>query len=144
VPPLRERAEDIPLLLRHFLRQAAERSAAAVPVVPEETLAALVSYPWPGNVRELKNAAERLVITAQGGVAGPFEFAEAAERLVSLPATPGRLSAELERTEKTVIESALRETQGEVTAAALALGISRRALYERMKKYGLRKESFRT
>jgi Fe-S cluster assembly protein SufB len=66
-----------------------------------------------------------------------------AERLLSLPASPGRLREEMERTERATIEAMLREHGGEITAAANAMGISRRALYERMKKYGLQKEDFR-
>ena len=145
VPPLRERREDMPLLVSHFLKQAAARNGVPVPEVSERTLEQLIQYSWPGNVRELRNAVERMVITAHAGVAGPFipDEAFAAPRLLSLPATPGRLRDELERTEKTVIEIALRENDGEITATARALGISRRALYERMKKYGLDKRDFR-
>ena len=145
MPPLRERREDIPLLVSHFLKQAAARNGVPVPEVSERTLEQLIQYSWPGNVRELRNAVERMVITAHAGVAGPFipDEAFAAPRLLSLPATPGRLRDELERTEKTVIEIALRENDGEITATARALGISRRALYERMKKYGLDKKDFR-
>ncbi len=145
VPPLRERREDIPLLVSHFLKQAAARNGVPVPEVSERTLEQMIQYSWPGNVRELRNAIERMVITAHAGVTGPFipDEAFAAPRLLSLPATPGRLRDELERTEKTVIEIALRENDGEITATARALGISRRALYERMKKYGLDKKDFR-
>jgi len=145
VPSLRERVADIPLLISHFARRASERSAVPVPEIPEPTLAGMMRYLWPGNVRELEHAVERMVITSHNGVAGPVEFADVpgGERLMTLPATSGRLSVELERTEQTVIEQALREQGGEVTAAAASLGISRRALYERMKKYGLRKEDYR-
>jgi len=145
IAPLRERREDIPLLVSHFLKQAAARNGVPVPEVSERTLEQMIQYSWPGNVRELRNAIERMVITAHAGVAGPFipDEAFAAPRLLSLPATPGRLRDELERTEKTVIEIALRENDGEITATARALGISRRALYERMKKYGLDKKDFR-
>ncbi len=159
VPPLRERREDIPLLAAYFLRQAAEHRKRGQstfrdeklnvpfsdPELPENALAEMLRHNWPGNVRELKNAVERMVITAQGGVAGPFTLDEsfASARLLSLPPTAGRLRDELERTERAVIESALRENQGEVGATAIALGISRRALYERMRKYDLSKETFR-
>jgi len=103
-------------------------------------------HSWPGNVRELRNAVERLVITAQDGVAAHFEVEAdfGASRLLSLPIAEGRLKQELEHTEKTAIEAALREHSGEVTATSNALGISRRALYERMKKYDLHREQFRT
>jgi two-component system, NtrC family, C4-dicarboxylate transport response regulator DctD len=108
-------------------------------------LADLVRHAWPGNVRELKNTVERMVITAQGGVAGGFTLDEtfASGRHLSLPAGAGRLRDEMERTERAVIEATLREFKGEVGATAAALGISRRALYERMRRYDLAKEAFR-
>ena len=145
VPPLRERRDDIPLLISHFLKQAADRNGVPVPEITEKSLRDMARHPWPGNVRELRNAIERMVITAHAGVAGPFIPDErfVAPRLLSLPVTPGRLRDELERTERTVIDTALRENNGEVTATAQALGISRRALYERMKRYDLEREGFR-
>jgi len=145
VPPLRERREDIPLLVSYFLKQAVTRNGVPVPAVSERTLERMMHYSWPGNVRELRNTVERMVITTHAGVAGAFTPDEdfAAPRLLSLPATPGRLRDEMERTEMTVIEIALRENGGEITATAQTLGISRRALYERMKKYGLDRKDFR-
>jgi two-component system C4-dicarboxylate transport response regulator DctD len=146
VPPLRERTEDIPLLISHFLKAAAAQSGIPVPNIPEESLAQMLRHDWPGNVRELKHAIQRMVITSHGGVAGPFAPDESfgPGRLLSLPATPGPLRDELERTERTVIERALRDNAGEVGTTAQALGISRRALYERMKKYGLQKQTFKS
>ncbi len=162
VPPLRERQEDVPLLVSHFLRRAAQRNGMPVPTVAEETLTEMIRHAWPGNVRELSNVVERLLISARDGRAGGFSpdllrgapggGEEASgrdggtpdpERLVSLPGGPGRLREELEKVERAAIESALREHHGEITATWQALGISRRALYERMKKYGLDKEGFR-
>jgi two-component system C4-dicarboxylate transport response regulator DctD len=145
VPPLRDRPDDVPLLVSHFLRQAAERHGVPVPEIPEEVLGEMLRHAWPGNVRELKHAVERMVITAHGGRAGAFALDEglAAARLLSLPSTPGVLRDEMETTERRVIEAALREHAGEVSLTAQTLGISRRALYERMKKYGLAKEDFR-
>jgi len=145
VPPLRERLEDMPLLVSFFLRLAAARDGISPPRIPERVLEEMLRYPWPGNVRELRNAVERMAITAVGGETGPFlpEENQVATRLLSLPATQGRLREEMERTERAVIEAALAENNGEVSATATALGISRRALYERMKKYGLNKYEFR-
>ncbi len=145
VPPLRERVEDVPLLVSRFLRLAADRSGVAVPAVPEETLEQMMRHPWPGNVRELKNAVERLLITARDGRAGSFtpDLHADSSRMLSVPPGTGRLRDELERVEKTSIEAALREHHGEINATFQALGISRRALYERMKKYGLDRLEFR-
>jgi two-component system C4-dicarboxylate transport response regulator DctD len=145
VPPLRERTEDIALLVSHFLKQAADRNSIAVPAVPETTLAEMTHHPWPGNVRELKNAVERLVITAREGSVGGFvpDMHFDSERLLSLPAGAGRLREEMEKVEKTVIAATLKECHGEINATWQALGISRRALYERMKRYGLDRESYK-
>ncbi|MGO9411936.1 MAG: sigma-54-dependent transcriptional regulator [Spirochaetia bacterium] len=145
VPPLRERAEDITLLASHFLKLAADRNGVRVPAVPEGTLADMMRYSWPGNVRELKNAAERMVITARDGTAGGFspDMMDDSGRLLSLPPGEGLLRDELEKLERKVIEAALKENKGEINATWHALGISRRALYERMRKYGLERESFK-
>ena len=133
VPALRERLEDIPLLVSHFLRQAADRNGIPVPRISEETLDALMRYSWPGNVRELKHAIERMVITSRDGWAGPFQNTEDAtsSRLLSVPPGAGRLKDALEATEKQAIIEGLKVNDGEVSATALYLGISRRALYER-------------
>jgi two-component system C4-dicarboxylate transport response regulator DctD len=96
-------------------------------------------------VRELKNTVERLVITSRAGTAGSFtpDMRFDSERLLSLPAGAGRLRDEMEKVEKAVLEAALKERHGEINATWQALGISRRALYERMKKYGLDRESYK-
>ena len=146
VPPLRERPEDIPALAAHFLRQAAARGGIPIPSVPESTLSEMTHHAWPGNVRELKNAVERLIITTRDGLAGGFTpdmRVEAEDRLLSLPPGPGRLRDELERVEKAAIEAALMECHGEINATWQALGISRRALYERLKKYGIEKDKYK-
>ena len=145
VPRLRERLEDVPLLVSRFLKQAARRHGVPVPEVPDATLSLFLRYPWPGNVRELKHAVERMTITAHDGIAGPPHLRDEGrgEQLLSLPATPGPLRDELEGAERRAIETFLRRFEGEVGVTAQALGISRRALYERMKKYDLAKEDFR-
>lgn len=144
VPPLRERAEDIPLLVSHFLKLAAHRNGIPVPEMPEDILAEMIRHTWPGNVRDLKNAVERMVITSHHGKVGTLVSDESfgPERMLSVPATQGLLRVEMERTEQTVIDAALREHKGEVNPTARALGISRRALYERMKKYGLNRHDY--
>jgi two-component system C4-dicarboxylate transport response regulator DctD len=116
-----------------------------MPVVTEEILGELQHHPWPGNVRGLRNVVERMTVTSSAGVAGRpvFEDAPGAARLLSLPATGGQLRDEMERTERSVIERVLFQYSGEINATYRALGISRRALYERMKKYGLDKQDFR-
>ena len=145
VPPLRERPDDIPLLTLHFFKTAAERNRMPVPEVSRRNLDEMTRYGWPGNVRELRNAVERMVITSHDGEAGPFapDAAAASPPLLSLPPGPGRLRRALEETERAAVAAALEENAGEINATHRTLGISRRALYERMKRYGLRKEDFR-
>jgi two-component system C4-dicarboxylate transport response regulator DctD len=144
VPPLRERIEDLPLLVSHFLARASQRNGMSVPRVSEEILAEMARYTWPGNVRELSNTVERMVIASRDGAAGAFttDMGLSEERLLSLPSASGRLHDELSRVERATIEWALKENKGEINATYKALGISRRALYERMRKYGLSKEKF--
>ena len=67
IPPLRERREDIPLLVRHFVRQFAQRMHKTIEAISSETMEALVRYPWPGNIRELQNVIERSVIVHEKG-----------------------------------------------------------------------------
>jgi two-component system C4-dicarboxylate transport response regulator DctD len=145
VPPLRDRREDIPLLVSHYMRLGADRLGVPIPQIPEKTLARLLTHTWPGNVRELKNAVERMLITSHQGVAGAFvpDLDLDSDRLLSLPATTGRLREELERTERAVIEAVLKENGGRINPTYQALGVSRRALYERIKKYGLDREQYR-
>jgi two-component system C4-dicarboxylate transport response regulator DctD len=146
IPPLRERLEDLPLLCSHFLNWAAKRSEIPMPHIPENAFGSMIQYSWPGNIRELKNAIERMVITSHGGITGSFSPDEnfAKTRFLSLPSSQGRLHAEMEQTEKSVIEAVLKESRGKIGECCSALGLSRRALYQRMKKYGLTKEQFRT
>jgi two-component system C4-dicarboxylate transport response regulator DctD len=145
VPPLRARREDIPLLVAHFLRRAARRANVEPPQVPDDALEALLGHRWPGNVRELQNTVERMFVTTRDGrVGSPSPTGEAvSKRLMSLPATPGLLRDALERTEQEVIQSALQAEQGRVAAAARRLGISRRALYQRLERYGIAPDEYR-
>jgi len=145
VPPLRSRREDIPLLVAHFLRRAARRAGGEVPRVPDAVLERLLDHRWPGNVRELQNAVERMFVTARDGEVGaPSPTGDSSsKRLMSLPATPGLLRDALERTEREVIHTALQAEQGRVAVAARRLGISRRALYQRLERYGIDPDAFR-
>jgi two-component system NtrC family response regulator len=139
IPPLRDRREDIPLLLDHFLRKFAEKNRRNVTGLTAAARDALLKYEYPGNVRELENIAERAVLLCRGQVID----------LEDLPATvrPGQRSAAdplpkdlpgvLAEIERQAIQSALERTGGIQTQAAEALGISERVLRYKMKKYGL-------
>jgi DNA-binding NtrC family response regulator len=130
LPPLRERADDIPLLAEHFLRQQATRYARDVEGFSTEAMAALVAHPWPGNVRELRHSVERALLMARGrrieaGDLGLRRRDDGGARLDELT---------LEEAERLMIEKALDRHQGNVSKAAEALGLSRSALYRRMQR----------
>ena len=138
VPPLRERPEDVLPLARHFLKRAAEAGQRDPPALTRDASSALRDYPWPGNVRELGNAVARAFQAADGGAIGldhlPGEILEthALNPDTSLPRRPT-----LEDVERRYIAATLRHTRGNQTDAARVLGISRKALWEKRKRYGL-------
>ncbi|HVP38045.1 MAG TPA: sigma-54 dependent transcriptional regulator [Candidatus Saccharimonadales bacterium] len=135
LPPLRERAGDVGLLLEHFLA----RHGASLARVAPEARRRLLEHSWPGNVRELENLVERLIITAGDGPIGPEHLPPLKER-----AAPGGLDVDippgglvLEELEKDLILKALARAQGNKSQAARLLGLTRRTLYSRMERYGL-------
>lgn len=139
LPPLRERREDIPMLLDHYLAQYARKYGKPVRPVSDAAREALIAHDWPGNVRALRHAAERAVILAEGDVLGEADFPmpRPAERTTATatPAPPADLN--LDRQEKLAVEAALRKHHYNVSLAATELGLSRGALYRRMEKHGL-------
>jgi DNA-binding NtrC family response regulator len=132
VPPLRERREDIPSLARHFLASHAARYRKDVRGFEPPALQALLDHSWPGNVRELDHAIERAVLMAQG------ESIRAGD-LALRRATDGSARLEdmsLEEVESLLVQKAMSRYEGNVSAAAKALGLSRSALYRRLEKHG--------
>ena len=136
VPPLRDRAEDIPLLVRHYAEQFARRLNRTIDSIPSDTMNALRRYDWPGNIRELQNVIERAVILSPGPVLKvPLSDLKAAGAV----AGPDRNDT-LEEAERKHILAALEETRwvlGGPRGAALRLGMKRSTLQFRMKKMGL-------
>ena len=140
VPPLRDRREDLPALVDHFVRLFARRHRRDVPGASSAALRLLQAYAWPGNVRELRHAVERAVIMSAGGPLRDGDFAlGAAVTAASAPAasTPDDEVLDLEQIEKGAIERALRKHAWNVSHAAKDLGLTRASLYRRMVKYGL-------
>ncbi len=135
VPPLRERVEDIPVLVRHFVQKFASRMKKRIDTVPADAMRALQAYGWPGNVRELENFVERAVILSSGSEL----FVPAAE--LKRPALPPNGSATtLEEAERDHILKALRETNwviGGSSGAAARLGMKRTTLQSKMQKLGI-------
>jgi DNA-binding NtrC family response regulator len=133
IPALRERREDIPLLVRHFATGFARRFGRDMMAIDHEVLVRLAAQPWPGNVRELRNLIERTAMLGEGASSRP------AQEPLAFPRSTGvsshvRPIADLEREE---ILRALAETRGNKKEAARRLGLSRRALYRRLEKFGL-------
>ena len=137
VPPLRERAEDIPLLVRHFIRQFARRMNRVIDTIPSETMEALVSHSWPGNIRELQNLMERSVILSNTPV---LRVPLAALRSSGVPDQEGTKRRTLEEAERDHILSTLKEAKWIISGpygAATRLGMNRSTLQFRMKKLGI-------
>ena len=137
VPPLRERPEDIPLLVQHFVQQAARQMRKTIDTIPQETMEALTRYRWPGNIRELENVIERSVILSPGPVL------RLSSRDLNSRVPPDRSADRyqtLEEVERNHILRTLKETRWILsgpTGAASRLGLNRSTLYFRMKKLGV-------
>jgi DNA-binding NtrC family response regulator len=138
IPPLRDRIEDIPLLVELFLDKHSRRLNCPRAGVAPEALGALMSTPWPGNVRELENAVERALLLAEHDPLTPFDFGLAD----APPPSDGSLRSASRSAaavvERRMIRAALELTRGNVTHAAERLGLSRRGLQNKMKELGLR------
>ena len=137
IPPLRERPEDIPLLVRHFVQEAARRMNKTIDAIPSATMEALSQYRWPGNIRELENVIERAVILSPSSVLR-VSLGDLRSRI-----SPGHGSAKphtIADVEREHIRAVLKETRWVLSGprgAATRLGLNRSTLYFRMKKLGI-------
>ena len=143
VPPLRERPEDIPLLVEHFLEAAKRRSKKAIRGIAPESLLALLRYPWPGNVRELENVIERAVIVTKGEVLADLErfLAPAGAHApvdLSLPFRDAKARV-VEEFERTYIGGLLDAHGGKLTAAAKHADMDPKNFSDKIARYGLRR-----
>jgi len=139
IPPLRERREDIPLLVHHFIEQANAENNLAVEGITSEALRKLTNYTWPGNVRELRNIIEGMVIESEQPMLGVEDLPDGLQSTtdivpVSTPSFAGLSMAEVERLH---IINTLRLTDGNREKAARILKISPRTLYRKLREYGL-------
>jgi DNA-binding NtrC family response regulator len=142
MPPLRERVDDIPLLVDFFLDKHAGRLNRPRPGVSDTAITALQTREWPGNVRELENCVERAILLAAGDTLEPDDFGLAAGPDAA-PVEGGIKSvarAAAAEAERRMIRAALDVTDGNITHAAERLGLSRRGLQLKMKELGLRSE----
>ena len=154
LPPLRERVEDVNLLVFHFLEEYKKKSGRFISGISKEAMRAMVSYRWPGNVRELENAVERAVIIASGRQIELDDLPEAISRSAAdsfaharleraSAAGEGRaigieiaLPSAMDEIEKQVIEATLDYTDGDKSQAARLLNIGRKTLYRKLEQYG--------
>ena len=144
MPPLRERKEDIPALVEHFLAKHRYSTTAQPAAISEEALRRLMEYDWPGNVRELENVVERAVVLSRGQIItsrelpfGDHEGDHDEDGTDELPSEKSFFKKSVAQFEKDLIMKALRDATGNRSKAAEMLGIYRRLLYAKIKEYGL-------
>jgi two-component system response regulator HydG len=142
IPPLRDRREDIPALVTHFIEKLAARTNPRVKTINDDALGRLMSYTWPGNVRELENAIEQALVFAEGDsitVSALPEFLRGEEpgSTLSLPKGEMSLPEILEDLERQLILKAFRKAGGVKTETARLLGIKTSALYYKLEKYSI-------
>jgi transcriptional regulator with GAF, ATPase, and Fis domain len=154
VPPLRERREDIPLLVDHVLKSLRKRGLDRVRAVSPEAMRRLMEYPWPGNVRELENVLERGAVCSRGAVLGIEDIADevrehgharpkettavpAEDLLATREAVPHRSTDDAPAGERDLLLRALEEHRWNKGAAAATLGIDRSTLWRKMKRLGI-------
>jgi two-component system C4-dicarboxylate transport response regulator DctD len=129
IPALKERTEDIPILFRHYVDQAAEQANLPAPIVSQHTIANLMAREWPGNARALMNAAMRFVL-------GQGELDQATD-------TDLGLAEQMARVERSIIMTALERNNGNATLSARALQVPRKTFYDKLARHGLKPEDFR-
>jgi len=140
VPPLRERREDIPLLVQYFVTKLSRRMRKSIKVIPKPALDALTNCPWRGNIRELENFVERAVILSQSE-----ELKVPLAQLRSAQTQVGSAAATFEEVERKAIIDALRESSGQIAGrggAAQRLGLKRTTLQNKMKRLGIEKKDY--
>jgi len=143
LPPLRDRSEDIPLLVQHFVEKYAGELGKPVPAFSEAAMKRLLDYPFPGNVRELENMVERAVALSPGGTIGPESLPPsvleptARGSAAKLPADGANLDSLVNEFERGLLREALRQSRGVKKRAAHLLGISFRSFRYRLEKLGM-------
>ncbi|MBN1550232.1 sigma-54-dependent Fis family transcriptional regulator [bacterium] len=144
IPPLRSRPEDIPPLVHHFIRHFNKRLNRSIQSISHEAMQILLHYSWPGNIRELENILERAILLSSESVLTANSFnsvvdgIELDDKVNSSPLSLKEImQRETEKIERKLLKSALEESGGNVTQAAKILGLSRKGLQLKMKKFGL-------
>lgn len=135
LPPLRERKEDIPLLVNHIIKTHCSENGRNEPEITPQAMDFISSLPYPGNIRELRNFIERTLLVNTGDILDEKDFRGQYDGTVPVPENTSRSSLELH--EREAVEKALTQSGGNLTRAAALLGISRQSLYRRIEKYGI-------
>ncbi len=135
IPLLRERSEDIPLLVNHYLQVYGKKYHKQLAPISPSVVSTLQRYTWPGNVRELQHAVERAVIMSGSAKLEASDLLVDSQRKKSL--SPATISLNMDEVEKRAIQEAIRKHQGNLSKAAGELGLGRSTLYRKMKKYGV-------
>ncbi len=143
IPALKDRKEDIPLLAKHFIESFCRQNDLSMVELPQETTRWLSSYPWPGNVRELKNALEAGVVLCKNRMLLPEDLRSSGLPDIKAKPVPQKDSFSLEESERNAIIRALQQTGGVQKNAADLLGISRRAIHYKIKKFEINTASIR-
>jgi len=140
LPPLRDRGDDLSLLLSHFLKSYSDENGFEAPYLTPETQSILRNYNWPGNVRELRNFCENLVVLQRGKEVTPrdldprfreTDISDSEEKLLS----SAHLPFSVEENEKKLLHNALSQSKGNKTKAAQLMGISRRTLHRKLERW---------
>ena len=151
IPPLRERIEDIPLLVNHFIRELNKNFNKNILKITKEVLSQLMQHTWPGNVRELENVLERAFVITDGDTIDTIFLIHDIQNNETLNALPGTnidipfkvaWSMAEKRFEKTYLSEALKRYEGNVSKTAKETGINPRTLWRKIKKYNLERSRF--
>jgi two-component system, NtrC family, response regulator HydG len=139
IPPLRERKEDIPQLLKHFLQKYNQKLSKDIRGFTNEAKKAIIDYDWPGNIRELENTIERAVVLTRGNKVGLDDLIyHGIGSSRSMVHSVGGRQKTLEEVEKEYIKSVLKSQHGNKSRTARILGIDRKTLYSKIKKYKIK------
>jgi two-component system, NtrC family, response regulator HydG len=136
VPPLRERLEDLPVLIEHFLGIYSKKYNTGPKRISPSTIKRLEKHPWHGNIRELQHSVERAVIMGESNILEPWDFFLSNVEDQNLSES-GHVSTNLEETEKMLIRKVVDKHGGNISKAAKELGLTRASLYRRLEKYGI-------
>jgi PAS domain S-box-containing protein len=143
LPPLRERKEDIPLLIDHFISRFNRLQNRNISCVTNEVLASLVYYDYPGNVRELENIIERCFVLCQGEIIEAKHLPESVRPLAAVDRPAGERAKTLKQMESILIIEALRQNKGNQTLAAKDLDINKSTLYRKLKAHNIKPQAYR-